>query len=83
MKVNKEILEIVDVNSNFGKIICCSLYLNAKSKKNEISATVHEQVALLTLKGNDIPSTAKKTGFDEKTVRDSLSDIAAMCGAKE
>ena len=84
MKVNKKLLDIVDVGTDYGTIICCAIYLNKKKADNaEIGVTVHEQVALLTLKGNDAPSIAKKTGFETKSVCSALFDITAYCGARE
>jgi len=79
MKIRKELLDIVDVGSNYGRIISCALYLNSKAQKDEIGATVHEQVALLKLKGHDEKSIARKTGFEEKNVCGALRDISNYC----
>jgi hypothetical protein len=82
MRIDKRMLDSVDAETDFGRIICCALYLNTKAKKHENGATIHEQVALLTLKGNDTGSIARKTGFEEITVRGALLDITAYCGAR-
>jgi len=81
MKIKKALLDDVNVGSPLGRIICCAIYLN--TKKDKIGPTVHEQVAQLTLKGNDTGSVARKTGFEESSVRAVLNDITAFCGAKE
>ena len=83
MKIDKELMDAVDVGNNYGVIICCAVYLTAKkSEKAEIGATIHEQVAILTLKGNDVPAIVRKTGFADKTVCSALYDISAFCGAR-
>jgi hypothetical protein len=82
MRIDKRMLDSVDAETDFGRIICCALYLNEKSKKHENGATIHEQVALLTLKGNDAVQIANKTGFETRTVIYALSDITAYCEAR-
>jgi hypothetical protein len=81
MRVDKRILESVNAEANFGQIICCALYLNAKAKKDKAGAAIHEQVAILRLQGNDEAAIARKTGFEKQTVHGALKAIAAFCGA--
>jgi hypothetical protein len=84
MKVNKKLLDSVKAETNYGTVICCAIYLNhKKTEKMEIGDTVHEQVALLTLKGDDVPAISKKTGFEGKTVCAALYAIINFCGAGE
>jgi len=81
MKVNKRILDSVEAESDFGRIICCALYLNGKAKAGEAGGTIHEQVAREIMRGNYVIETISKvTHFDEPIVKDALSDIVAMCG---
>jgi hypothetical protein len=83
MKVKKELLESVDADSPLGQVICCALYLNSKIKKDNVSGTIHEQVALLRIKEKDNGAIARKTGFEKTTVQGALRDIANFCGARE
>jgi len=80
MKVNKKLLDSVDVGGKYCVIICCAVYLNTKK---EVGTTIHEQVAWLTLKGKDVSTIVRETGFEEKTVCGALHDITAFCGALE
>jgi predicted transcriptional regulator len=80
MKIKKEILDSVNAESDFGRIICCALYLNTKEKKQRTGITIHEQVATLTLQGKkDIDNIAHVTGFEKATVKSALLDIIAYC----
>jgi len=79
MKVEKRILDSIEADSDFGRIIACAMYLNEKAKKHEVGGTVTEQVALLTIKGNEEKKVAQKTGFNLQTVKTELENIIAFC----
>jgi hypothetical protein len=88
MKVKKEMLDNINADSGFGRIICCALYLNSKELKNEFGNTIHEQVAEKILSGQfyydnyDIETIAGEILVDKRIVKDALRDISAMCGAR-
>jgi hypothetical protein len=83
MRVNKKLLDIVEAETDFERIICCALYLNVKSKAGEIGGSIHEQVALEVLRGNYVIETiARVTHFEETIVKDAICDIANYCAAR-
>ena len=84
MKVNVNNFKVIGANTIYGKVIACSMYLaNKIYQKEKLGNTIHEQVADLLVKGNDIITIAKTTGFEEKTVREAICDIQVCMGIKE
>ena len=84
MKINKENLKAVSINSMYGLLIACAMYIaNKIDKQGKLENTIHEQVADLYTKGNGILKIAKLTGFEERTVRDAINDIQIAMGISE
>ena len=85
MKVDKIKLENVKNHGKYGRIIACAIYLYHKDPQGAgtFDITVHAQVADLILKGHNSLSIAKKTGFDERSVRNAIRDIQNYVGAKD
>jgi len=84
MKINKENLKAVPAFGEYGRIIACAMYVANKIAKNgKLENTVHEQVADLYIKGKNTIKIAELTGFQEKTVRDAISDIQTVMGISE